>query len=65
MVTLPPLTDKARIYLLGLPEYQQFLFHELRDMARALPGGSRVNLTDRAAIIAFLLGSRDEPQTLV
>jgi len=58
-IVLPPLTHKAQLLMLNLPEYQQITTAELLEIAHELPGGMRVYFPDRADIIAFIVGTRD------
>lgn len=44
--------------LLHLADYKDIPTDQLMQMARRLPGGSRVYLPDRVTTIAFLLGTR-------
>ena len=44
--------------LLHLADYKDIPTEQLKQMARQLPGGSRVHLPDRVTTIAFLLGTR-------
>ena len=55
---LPPLKTKLRVALLSLAAYKEIPTEQLIAAARALPGGTRVHLPDRATTIAFLLGTR-------
>ncbi len=55
---LPPVKDRVRTALLNLAEYKDLSTERLRQMARQLPGGSRVHLPDRVTTIAFFLGTR-------
>jgi len=55
---LPPVRDRLRMALLNLSDYKDIPTDQLRQMARQLPGGGRVQLPDRVTTIAFLLGTR-------
>jgi len=55
---LPPIKTKFRVALLSLAAYKEIPTEQLIAAARALPGGTRVHLPDRATTIAFLLGTR-------
>lgn len=55
---LPPIKTKLRVALLSLAAYKEIPTEQLIAAARALPGGTRVHLPDRATTIAFLLGTR-------
>ena len=55
---LPPIRSHVRAALLSLTDYKDISTEQLKQMARQLPGGSRVHLPDRVATIAFLLGTR-------
>ncbi len=54
---LPPIKAKLRVALLSLAAYKEIPTEQLIAAARALPGGTRVHLPDRATTIAFLLGT--------
>jgi len=58
LAVLPPLKTKLRVALLSLAAYKEIPTEQLIAAARALPGGTRVHLPDRATTIAFLLGTR-------
>jgi len=55
---LPPVSDRVRTVLLNLADYRDLSTKQLKQMARQLPGGSRVHLPDLVTTIAFLLGTR-------
>ena len=55
---LPPVKNHVRTALLNLADYKDLSTERLKQMARQLPGGSRVHLPDRVTTIAFLLGTR-------
>jgi len=55
---LPPIKQSVRRALLSLTDFKDIPTDQLKQMARQLPGGSRVHLPDRVTIIAFLLGTR-------
>jgi len=58
LAVLPPIKTKLRVALLSLAAYKEIPTEQLIAAARALPGGTRVHLPDRATTIAFLLGTR-------
>jgi hypothetical protein len=58
LIVLPPISDRVRSALLNLPDYKDLPTEQLKQMARQLPGGSRVHLPDRATTVAFLMGTR-------
>jgi len=58
LAVLPPIKTKFRVALLSLAAYKEIPTEQLIAAARALPGGTRVHLPDRATTIAFLLGTR-------
>ena len=58
LVVLPPIKAHLRAALLSLTDYRDIPTDQLKQMARQLPGGSRVHLPDRVTTIAFLLGTR-------
>jgi hypothetical protein len=43
---------------MNLADYKNISTEQLLAMARVLPGGRKVDLPDRIAMIAFLLGTR-------
>lgn len=55
---LPPVKDRVHTALLNLADFKDIPTEQLKQMARQLPGGSRVHLPDRVTTIAFLLGTR-------
>jgi hypothetical protein len=55
---LPPVSERVRTALLNLADYKDLSTERLQQMARQLPGGSRVHFPDRATIVAFLLGTQ-------
>lgn len=55
---LPPVSDRVRMALLNLADYKDLPTELLKQMARQLPGGSRVHFPDRVTIVAFLLGTQ-------
>jgi hypothetical protein len=57
-IVLPPIRSHIRPALLNLTDYKDIPTDQLMQMARQLPGGSRVHLPDRVTTIAFLLGTR-------
>jgi len=57
-IVLPPVKNHVRTALLNLADYKDLSTERLKQMARQLPGGSRVHLPDRVTTIAFLLGTR-------
>jgi hypothetical protein len=58
LIVLPPVKNRVRMALLHLADYKDIPTDQLMQMARQLPGGSRVYLPDRVTTIAFLLGNR-------
>jgi len=56
---LPPVSDRARTGLLNLADYKDLSTERLKQMARQLPGESRLHFPDRVTTIAFLLGTRN------
>jgi hypothetical protein len=58
LVVLPPIRSRVRRALMNLADYKNISTEQLLAMARVLPGGRKVDLPDRIAMIAFLLGTR-------
>ena len=58
VAVLPPIKSQLRAALLNITAYKEIPTPQLIAAARALPGGTRVHLPDRATTIAFLLGTR-------
>jgi hypothetical protein len=58
LIVLPPVKNRVCMALLHLADYKDIPTDQLMQMARRLPGGSRVYLPDRVTTIAFLLGTR-------
>jgi len=58
LAVLPPIKSHLRAALLNIAAYKEIPTEQLIAAARALPGGTRVHLPDRATTIAFLLGTR-------
>ena len=58
VAVLPPVKNELHAVLLKIPEFKIFATHELVAMARALPGGTKVHISDRLTAIALLLGTR-------
>lgn len=58
VAVLPPVKSELQAILLNLPNFKDFATHELIAMARALPGGTKVNIPDRLTAIVLLLGTR-------
>jgi len=58
LAVLPPIVSRVRTALMNLVDYRNISTEQLMEMARALPGGRKVDLPDRITIIAFLLGTR-------
>jgi len=48
----------VRMALMKLSDFKHIPTEQLMEMARALPGGRKVDLPDRVTTIAFLLGTR-------
>jgi hypothetical protein len=55
---LPAIKSDARIALLNLTVFQDISTHDLIAMAHALPGGTKVDISDRLTAIVLLLGTR-------
>ena len=58
LAVLPPVKGELQAALLNLAEFKKFATHELIAMARALPGGTKVEIPDRITAIVLLLGTR-------
>jgi len=58
VAVLPPIKTEIHAALLNLATFQQISTQNLIAMARALPGGTKVHIPDRATAIALLLGTR-------
>jgi hypothetical protein len=58
LIVLPPVWERVRTALLNLADYKNIPTEQLKQMARQLPGGSRVHFPDRVTILAFLLGTQ-------
>jgi hypothetical protein len=58
LIVLPPIKSNVRAALLSLVDYKDIPTDQLKQMARLVPGGSRVHLPDRVTTIAFLLGTK-------
>jgi hypothetical protein len=55
---LPPIKSNARIALLDLTAFQDISTDELIAIAKAMPGGTKVQIPDRLTAIVLLLGTR-------
>jgi hypothetical protein len=55
---LPPIKSKARIALMRIAAYEEISTPQLVEAARALPGGTNVEIPDRLTAIVLLLGTR-------
>ena len=58
LAILPPVKNELHAALLNLASFKNFSTHDLIDMARALPGGTKVHIPDRLTAIVLLLGTR-------
>jgi len=58
LIVLPAVKECVRTALLNLADYRDLSTERLKQMARQLPGGSRMHLPDRITTIAVLLGTR-------
>lgn len=58
VAVLPAVKSELQAALLNLASFQNYATHELIAMARALPGGTKVHITDRLTAIVLLLGTR-------
>jgi len=59
LIVPPPVSDRARTLLLSLADYKDLSTERLKQMARQLPGWSRLHLPNRVTTIAFPLGNRN------
>jgi hypothetical protein len=51
LVVLPPVKSRVRTALLNLADFKDIPTEQLKQLARQLPGGSRVHLPDRVTTI--------------
>ena len=58
VAVLPPIKSKVRGALMNLTAFEEIGTQELIEMARALPGGTKVHIPDRLTAIVLLLGTR-------
>jgi hypothetical protein len=58
LAVLPPIKRNARMALLNLTTFHDMTTEELIAMARATPGGTKVDIPDRLTAIVLLLGTR-------
>jgi hypothetical protein len=58
LAVLPPIKSNARMALLNLTTFHDITTDELIAMARALPGGTKVDIPNRLTAIVLLLGTR-------
>jgi hypothetical protein len=58
LAVLPPIKSNARMALLNLTTFHDISTDELIAMARALPGGTKVDIPNRLTAIVLLLGTR-------
>jgi len=58
LINLPPVKSHLHMTLVRLVDYKGVSTDQLKQLARLLPGGSRVHLPHRITAIAFLLGTR-------
>jgi len=58
LAVLPPIKTNARMALLNLTTFHDVSTDELIAMARALPGGTKVDIPNRLTAIVLLLGTR-------
>ena len=54
---LPPIKTEIHATLLKLTAFKEISNQNLIAMARALPGGTKVHIPDRATAIVLLLGT--------
>ena len=55
---LPPIKSMVRGALMRITAYEEISTPQLVDAARALPGGTKVEIPDRLTAIVLLLGTR-------
>ncbi|HLM81422.1 MAG TPA: hypothetical protein VK302_12430 [Terriglobales bacterium] len=55
---LLPIKSEVRVALMNLTAFEKIGTQELIAMARALPGGTKVQIPDRLTEIVLLLGTR-------
>ena len=58
VAVLPPVKNELHAVLLNLNAFKKLATHDLVAMARALPGGTKVHISDRLTAIVLLLGTR-------
>lgn len=58
VAVLPPVKSELQSALLNLTPFKNFTTQDLIEMARAVPGGTKVHIPDRLTAIALLLGTR-------
>ena len=58
VAVLPPIKSEVRVALMNLAAFKGIGTQDLRAMARALPGGTKVHIPDRLTAIVLLLGTR-------
>ena len=58
VAVLPPIKATVRAALLSLAAYKEIPTAQLIAAARALPGGTKVHISDRLTAIVLLLGTQ-------
>ena len=58
VAVLPPIKYELRAALMHLTAFKEISTQDLLAMARALPGGTKVDIPDRLTAIVLLLGTR-------
>jgi len=58
VAVLPPVKSEIQSALLNLTAFKNFTTQDLIAMARAVPGGTKVDITDRLTAIVLLLGTQ-------
>jgi hypothetical protein len=58
VAALPPIKSKVRTALMRIAAYEEISTPQLVEAARALPGGTKVEIPDRLTAIVLLLGTR-------
>jgi hypothetical protein len=57
VAVLPPIKSTVRVALMNLTAFKGIGTQDLRAMARALPGGTKVLIPDRLTALVLLLGT--------
>jgi hypothetical protein len=58
VAVLPPIKHELRSTLLKLATFRKISTQDLIVLARALPGGTKVRISDRLTAIVLLLGTQ-------